>query len=145
EQFAHTIRSLLERVPNADKAVFSVHCHNDLGLAVANSLAAVQAGARQVECTINGWGERAGNASLAEIVMAVRTRQDLFPVDTGINTREIVPASKLVSTITGFPVQPNKAIVGANAFAHESGIHQDGVLKHRETYEIMSAEDVGWH
>ncbi|KAF0804104.1 MULTISPECIES: 2-isopropylmalate synthase [Alcanivoracaceae] len=145
EQFAHTIRSLLERVPNADKAVFSVHCHNDLGLAVANSLAAVQAGARQVECTINGLGERAGNASLEEIVMAVRTRQDLFPVDTGINTREIVPASKLVSTITGFPVQPNKAIVGANAFAHESGIHQDGVLKHRETYEIMSAEDVGWH
>ena len=145
EQFAHTIRSLLERVPNADKAVFSVHCHNDQGLAVANSLAAVQAGARQVECTINGLGERAGNASLEEIVMAVRTRQDLFPVDTGINTREIVPASKLVSTITGFPVQPNKAIVGANAFAHESGIHQDGVLKHRETYEIMSAEDVGWH
>jgi 2-isopropylmalate synthase len=145
EQFAHTIRSLLERVPNADKAVFSVHCHNDLGLAVANSLAAVQAGARQVECTINGLGERAGNASLEEIVMAVRTRQDLFPVDTGINTREIVPASKLVSTITGFPVQPNKAIVGANAFAHESGIHQDGVLKHRETYEIMAAEDVGWH
>ncbi|AFT71711.1 2-isopropylmalate synthase [Alloalcanivorax dieselolei B5] len=145
EQFADTIRSLLERVPNADKAVFSVHCHNDLGLAVANSLAAVQAGARQVECTINGLGERAGNASLEEIVMAVRTRQDLFPVDTGINAREIVPASKLVSTITGFPVQPNKAIVGANAFAHESGIHQDGVLKHRETYEIMSAEDVGWH
>lgn len=145
EQFADTIRQLLNRVPNADKAVFSVHCHNDLGLAVANSLAAVQAGARQVECTLNGLGERAGNASLEEIVMAVRTRQDLFTVDTGINSREIVPASKLVSTITGFPVQPNKAIVGANAFAHESGIHQDGVLKHRETYEIMSAEDVGWH
>ncbi len=143
-QFADTIRALRERVPNADKAVFSVHCHNDLGLAVANSLAAVQAGARQVECTINGLGERAGNAALEEIVMAVRTRQDLFTCDTRIDTTQIVPASKLVSGITGFPVQPNKAIVGANAFAHESGIHQDGVLKHRETYEIMRAEDVGW-
>ncbi len=145
EQFAALIRSLRERVPNSDKAVFSVHCHNDLGLAVANSLAAVLAGARQVECTINGLGERAGNASLEEIVMAVRTRRDVFPCDTDINTREIVPVSRLVSNITGFPVQPNKAIVGANAFAHESGIHQDGVLKHRETYEIMRAEDVGWN
>jgi 2-isopropylmalate synthase len=144
DQFAHTIRSLIERVPNADKAIFSVHCHNDLGLAVANSLAAVLAGARQVECTINGLGERAGNASLEEVVMTVRTRRDVFHLDTGIDTTQIVPASRLVSNITGFPVQPNKAIVGANAFAHESGIHQDGVLKHRETYEIMRAEDVGW-
>src|SRR5487761_2679506 len=123
----------------------TVHCHNDLGLAVANSLAAVMAGARQVECTINGLGERAGNASLEEIVMAVRTRQDVFPCDTRIGATQIVPASKLVSGITGFPVQPNKAIVGANAFAHEAGIHQDGVLKSRETYEIMRAEDVGWN
>ena len=145
QQFGETIATLLQRIPNADKAVFSVHCHNDLGLAVANSLAAVMQGARQVECTINGLGERAGNAALEEIVMAVRTRPDLFNVETSINASEIVPASRLVSTITGFPVQPNKAIVGANAFAHESGIHQDGVLKHRETYEIMRAEDVGWH
>ena len=144
EQYANTIRSLIERVPNADKVVWSVHCHNDLGLAVANSLAAVRAGARQVECTINGLGERAGNASLEEIVMAVRTRADVFPVETRIDTTQIVPASRLVAQITGYPVQPNKAIVGANAFAHESGIHQDGVLKHRETYEIMRAEDVGW-
>jgi len=144
EQFAHTLRSLIERVSNADQAIFSVHCHNDLGLAVANSLAAVRAGARQVECTINGLGERAGNASLEEIVMAVRTRRDVFQLETGIDTTQIVPASRLVANITGFPVQPNKAIVGANAFAHESGIHQDGVLKHRETYEIMRAEDVGW-
>ena len=144
QQYGETIRQLIERVPNSDKAVFSVHCHNDLGLAVANSLAAVVQGARQVECTINGLGERAGNASLEEIVMAVRTRADFFDVDTGINTHEIVPTSRLVSSITGFPVQPNKAIVGANAFAHESGIHQDGVIKHRETYEIMRAEDVGW-
>ncbi|MBS0345041.1 MAG: 2-isopropylmalate synthase [Proteobacteria bacterium] len=144
EQFAATIRTLIERVPNSDKVVWSVHCHNDLGLAVANSLAAVRAGARQVECTVNGLGERAGNASLEEIVMAVRTRKDIFLCDTRIDTTQIVPASKLVSSITGFPVQPNKAIVGANAFAHESGIHQDGVLKHRETYEIMRAEDVGW-
>ncbi len=144
DQFAHTIRSLIERVPNADKAIFSVHCHNDLGLAVANSLAAVLAGARQVECTINGLGERAGNAALEEIVMTVRTRRDVFHLETGIDTTQIVPASRLVANITGFPVQPNKAIVGANAFAHESGIHQDGVLKHRETYEIMRAEDVGW-
>ncbi len=144
EQFSSTIRQLMERIPNSDKAVFSVHCHNDLGLAVANSLAAVSAGARQVECTINGLGERAGNASLEEIVMAVRTRSDAFDVDSGIDTTQIVPASRLVASITGFPVQPNKAIVGANAFAHESGIHQDGVLKSRETYEIMRAEDVGW-
>jgi 2-isopropylmalate synthase len=144
EQFAGMIRTLRERVPNSDKVVWSVHCHNDLGLAVANSLAAVMAGARQIECTVNGLGERAGNASLEEIVMAVRTRQDFFPCDTRIDATQIVPASKMVSTITGFPVQPNKAIVGANAFAHEAGIHQDGVLKHRETYEIMRAEDVGW-
>lgn len=144
-QFGETIRTLLERIPNAHKAVFSVHCHNDLGLAVANSLAAVMNGARQVECTINGLGERAGNASLEEVVMAVRTRKDIFELDTRIDTTHIVPTSRLVSTITGFPVQPNKAIVGANAFAHESGIHQDGVLKHRETYEIMRAQDVGWH
>ena len=144
EQFGSLVRTLRERIPNSGKAVFSVHCHNDLGLAVANSLSAIMNGARQVECTINGLGERAGNASLEEIVMAVRTRQDFFPCDTRIETTHIVPASKLVSGITGFPVQPNKAIVGANAFAHESGIHQDGVLKHRETYEIMRAEDVGW-
>ncbi|WP_026686688.1 2-isopropylmalate synthase [Azovibrio restrictus] len=143
-QFAETLRQVIARVPNSDKVVWSVHCHNDLGLAVANSLSAVLAGARQVECTINGLGERAGNASLEEVVMAVRTRPDIFPVETRIDTTQIVPASKLVSQITGYPVQPNKAIVGANAFAHESGIHQDGVLKHRETYEIMRAEDVGW-
>jgi 2-isopropylmalate synthase len=138
-------KQLIERVPNADKVIWSTHCHNDLGMAVANSLAAVMNGARQVECTINGLGERAGNASLEEVVMAVRTRRDIFPVETRIDATQIVPASKLVSTITGYPVQPNKAIVGANAFAHESGIHQDGVLKHRETYEIMRAEDVGWN
>ncbi len=143
-QFGELIKQLMERVPNADKAIFSVHCHNDLGLAVGNSLASVLNGARQVECTINGLGERAGNASLEEVVMAVRTRQDVFDCDTNINTKIIVPASRLVSSITGFPVQPNKAIVGKNAFAHESGIHQDGVLKSRETYEIMHAQDVGW-
>jgi len=145
QQFGETIRTLMERIPNSDKAVFSVHCHNDLGLAVANSLSAVNNGARQVECTINGLGERAGNASLEEIVMAVRTRSDLFDLETRIDATQIVPCSRLVSTVTGFPVQPNKAIVGANAFAHESGIHQDGILKHRETYEIMKAQDVGWH
>ncbi|WP_086479813.1 2-isopropylmalate synthase [Oceanospirillum sanctuarii] len=145
DQFANTIRQLLNRIPNADKAIFSVHCHNDLGLAVANSLAAVQAGARQVECTINGLGERAGNASLEEVVMGIRTRPDIFTVQTQIEPVHIVPTSRLVSTVTGFPVQPNKAIVGKNAFAHESGIHQDGVLKHRETYEIMKAQDVGWN
>ena len=143
-EYGAMIKRLLNAVPNADKAIFSVHCHNDLGLAVANSLSAVQAGARQVECTINGLGERAGNASLEELVMAIRTRKDVFPVTTDIDTVHIVPTSRLVSSITGFPVQPNKAIVGANAFAHESGIHQDGVLKFRETYEIMKAEDVGW-
>jgi 2-isopropylmalate synthase len=144
-QFGGLIRTLRERVSNADTAVWSVHCHNDLGVAVANSLAAVMNGARQVECTVNGLGERAGNASLEEIVMAVRTRKDVFPCTSRIDSTQIVAASKLVSSITGFPVQPNKAIVGANAFAHESGIHQDGVLKHRETYEIMRAEDVGWN
>ena len=143
-QFGELVGTLIERVPNSDKAVFSVHCHNDLGLAVGNSLAAVLNGARQVECTINGLGERAGNASLEEIVMAVRTRQDVFDCDTRLDTTQIVPCSKLVSGITGFPVQPNKAIVGVNAFAHESGIHQDGILKSRETYEIMRAQDVGW-
>ena len=144
EQFGALIRNLRERIPNSDKVIFSVHCHNDLGLAVANSLSAVLNGARQVECTINGLGERAGNAALEEIVMGVRTRQDIFPCDTRIDTMQIVAASRLVASVTGFAVQPNKAIVGANAFAHESGIHQDGVLKHRETYEIMRAEDVGW-
>ena len=124
EEFGHKIKTLIERIPNSDKAIFSVHCHNDLGLAVANSLAAVANGARQVECTINGLGERAGNAALEEIVMGVRTRSDLFDVTTNINTEIIVPTSRMVSTITGFPVQPNKAIVGANAFAHESGIHK---------------------
>ena len=143
-QFGGLIKTLRERIPNSDKVIFSVHCHNDLGLAVANSLSAVLNGARQVECTINGLGERAGNASLEEVVMAVKTRRDIFTCDTRIDTTQIVPTSKLVSSITGYPVQPNKAIVGANAFSHESGIHQDGVLKHRETYEIMRAEDVGW-
>jgi len=138
------VGTLIANVPNADSVIWSTHCHNDLGMAVANSLSAVINGARQVECTINGLGERAGNASLEEIVMAIKTRKDIFNLETSINTTEIVPASRLVSTITGYPVQPNKAIVGANAFAHESGIHQDGVLKHRETYEIMRAEDVGW-
>jgi 2-isopropylmalate synthase len=144
EEFGGRIRELVSRVPNSDKAIFSVHCHNDLGLAVANSLAAVESGARQVECTINGLGERAGNASLEEIVMILKTRTDRYSIDTGIDTTKIVPTSKLVSQITGMPVQPNKAIVGANAFAHESGIHQDGVLKHQKTYEIMTPESVGW-
>ena len=142
--FGDLVKRLRERLPNSDKAVFSVHCHNDLGMAVANSLSAVLSGARQVECTINGLGERSGNAALEEVVMAVRTRSDVFPVEIGLDARQIVPTSKLVSQVTGFPVQPNKAIVGANAFAHESGIHQDGVIKHRETYEIMLASDVGW-
>ncbi|MFP4295152.1 MAG: 2-isopropylmalate synthase [Halothiobacillaceae bacterium] len=143
-EWGQRMATLIERVRGADRVVWSTHCHNDLGMAVANSLAAVSAGARQVECTINGLGERAGNASLEEVVMAVRTRHDVFGVDSRIDATQIVPTSRLVSTITGYPVQPNKAIVGANAFAHESGIHQDGVLKHRETYEIMRAEDVGW-
>ena len=145
QYFGELVGNLIENIPNSDKAVFSVHCHNDLGLAVGNSLAAVLNGARQVECTINGLGERAGNAALEEVVMTVRTRKDVFSCDTKLDTRQIVHCSRLVSTITGFPVQPNKAIVGANAFAHESGIHQDGVLKSRETYEIMRAEDVGWN
>ena len=144
-EYGAMFKRLIEAVPNSDKAIFSTHCHNDLGLAVANSLSSVMNGVRQIECTINGLGERAGNASLEEVVMAVRTRKDVFPVESDIATEFIVPTSRLVSTITGFPVQPNKAIVGANAFAHESGIHQDGVLKHRETYEIMRAEDVGWN
>jgi 2-isopropylmalate synthase len=132
-------------VPNSGKAVWSVHCHNDLGLAVANSLAGVTiGGARQVECTINGLGERAGNCSLEEVVMAVRTRRDYFGLDLRVDAAQIVPASRLVAQTTGFVVQPNKAVVGANAFAHASGIHQDGVLKARDTYEIMRAEDVGW-
>ena len=145
QYFGELVGNLIENIPNSDKAVFSVHCHNDLGLAVGNSLAAVLNGARQVECTINGLGERAGNAALEEVVMTVRTRKDVFSCDTKLDTRQIVHCSRLVSTITGFPVQPNKAIVGVNAFAHESGIHQDGVLKSRETYEIMRAEDVGWN
>jgi len=145
QQFGEFIRNLRERVPNSDQAVWSVHCHNDLGMAVANSLAAVViGGARQIECTINGLGERAGNTSLEEVVMAVKTRSDFFDLETRIDTTQIVPTSRLVSQITGFVVQPNKAVVGANAFAHASGIHQDGVIKARQTYEIMTAEDVGW-
>ena len=144
-EFGALIAMLKNRVPNIDKAIISVHCHNDLGLAVANSLAAVREGARQVECTINGLGERAGNAAMEEIVMTIKTRPDLLPFTTGVKTELITRASHLVSTITGFVVQPNKAIVGANAFAHESGIHQDGMLKHAGTYEIMTPESVGLH
>ncbi len=145
ELYGNMLKTLRERIPNADKAIWSVHCHNDLGMAVANSLAGVMiGGARQVECTINGLGERAGNTALEEIIMAVKTRKDYFKLDVGIDTTQIVPTSKLVSQITGFAVQPNKAVVGANAFAHASGIHQDGILKARDTYEIMRAEDVGW-
>jgi len=145
ELYGNFIKTLRERVPNSDKAIWSVHCHNDLGMAVANSLAGVKiGGARQVECTINGLGERAGNCSLEEIVMAVKTRRDYFGLDVAIDASQIVPASRMVSQTTGFVVQPNKAVVGANAFAHASGIHQDGVLKARDTYEIMRAEDVGW-
>jgi 2-isopropylmalate synthase len=143
DEFFELISAIRNNVPNIDKAVISVHCHNDLGLAVANSLAAIRAGARQVECTINGLGERAGNAALEEIVMALKTRHDHLPYTTGIRTETIMRASRLVSAITGFVVQPNKAIVGANAFAHESGIHQDGMLKHAGTYEIMTPESVG--
>ena len=143
EEFADLIRAIRNSVPNIDKAVISVHCHNDLGLAVANSLRAVQAGARQIECTINGIGERAGNCALEEVVMAVKTRSDQLPFDCGIDSRRIMSASRLVTAITGFSVQPNKAIVGANAFAHESGIHQDGRLKNAQTYEIMRPEDIG--
>ena len=145
ELYGNFILDLRTRIPNADKAVWSVHCHNDLGMAVANSLAGVMiGGARQIECTINGLGERAGNCSLEEVVMALKTRKDYFGLDVDIQTQQILPASRLVSQTTGFVVQPNKAIVGANAFAHASGIHQDGVLKARDTYEIMRAEDVGW-
>lgn len=143
EEFGKRIRTLYERVKNIDKAVISVHCHNDLGLAVANSLAALANGARQIECTINGIGERAGNAAIEEIVMALHTRKKYFGVDCSVVTKEIYKSSRLVSTLTGIPVQPNKAIVGANAFAHEAGIHQDGVLKERRTYEIMRPQDVG--
>ena len=143
DEFAALIRMIVERVPGADKIVFSTHCHNDLGLAVANSLAGVGGGARQVECAVNGLGERAGNAALEEIVMAIRTRADVMPFWTGIDTTMLTRASKLVSRVTAFPVQYNKAIVGRNAFAHESGIHQDGVLKHAETFEIMTPESVG--
>lgn len=143
EEYVAIIKMLIERVPNIDKAILSTHCHNDLGLGVANSLAGVGAGVRQVECTINGIGERAGNAALEEVVMALRTRKDLMPYETGVETGQIMRASRLVSAITGFTVQNNKAIVGANAFAHESGIHQDGMLKRSDTYEIMTPESVG--
>ena len=145
ELYGNFIKTLRERVPNSDKAIWSVHCHNDLGMAVANSLAGVMiGGARQIECTINGLGERAGNCSLEEVVMAVRTRKDYFKLEMNIDPLHILAASRMVSQTTGFVVQPNKAVVGANAFAHASGIHQDGMLKARETYEIMRAEDVGW-
>ncbi|MBN8532112.1 MAG: 2-isopropylmalate synthase [Alphaproteobacteria bacterium] len=143
EEYGALIARVMNKVPNIDKAIISVHCHNDLGLAVANSLAAVKAGARQIECTINGIGERAGNAAIEELVMAMRTRPDYFPFTNGIDTTHITRVSRLVSSITGFAVQKNKAIVGANAFAHESGIHQDGMLKHAQTYEIMTPESVG--
>ena len=145
ELYGNFIKTLREKIPNSDKAIWSVHCHNDLGMAVANSLSGVKiGGARQIECTINGLGERAGNCSLEEAVMALKTRKDYFGLEVGIDTQHIVAASRMVSQITGFVVQPNKAVVGANAFAHASGIHQDGVLKARDTYEIMRAEDVGW-
>ena len=143
EEFGALIRGIFDHVPNIDRAIVSVHCHNDLGMATANTLAGVRNGARQVEVTVNGIGERAGNTSLEEVVLAMRTRRDLFVVDTGIDTRRIYPVSRLVSQLTGIPVQPNKAIVGANAFAHSSGIHQDGVLKERTTYEIINPRDVG--
>lgn len=145
EEFAGRIRTLFEKVPEARNVVISVHCHNDLGNAVANSLAAVNAGATQVECCVNGIGERAGNASLEEIVMNLKTRNDYFQADTGINTRELYKTSRLVSRLTGLEIARNKAIVGRNAFAHEAGIHQHGVLQSRATYEIMNAEDVGWY
>ncbi|MEQ1713693.1 MAG: 2-isopropylmalate synthase, partial [Hyphomicrobium sp.] len=143
EEYFALFAMLINRVPNAGKAIFSTHCHNDLGMAVANSLAGIKAGARQIECTINGIGERAGNAALEEVVMAMRTRKDVLPFVTGIDATMLTRASKLVSAVTNFPVQYNKAIVGRNAFAHESGIHQDGMLKHQETYEIMTPESVG--
>ena len=143
EEYCALFRMVRERVPNSDKAIFSVHCHNDLGMAVANSLAGVDGGARQIECTINGIGERAGNAALEEVVMAIKTRNDVLPYWTGIDATMLTRASKLVSAATSFPVQYNKAIVGRNAFAHESGIHQDGMLKNAQTYEIMTPESVG--
>ena len=143
QEYKEMIEKIIANVPDSDKAIFSTHCHNDLGLAVANSIAAVQGGARQIECTINGIGERAGNAALEEIVMAFRTRHDMLPYDTGVITENITKTSRLVSSVTGLAVQNNKAIVGANAFAHESGIHQDGMLKNAETYEIMTPESVG--
>src|SRR4030088_2894663 len=143
EEYTRFMRTLIERVPNSDKAVFSVHCHNDLGMAVANSLAGIAGGARQIECTVNGIGERAGNAALEEVVMAINVRNDKFPWWNKIDTTMLTRASKLVSAATSFPVQYNKAIVGRNAFAHESGIHQDGMLKHTQTYEIMTPESVG--
>ena len=143
-QMSHVISSLVNRVPNIDQAVISVHCHDDLGMAVANSLAAVEAGAGQIECTINGIGERAGNCSLEEVVMAMRTRGDYYKFDTNITSTRLVPTSRLVSFVTGLEVQRNKAIVGRNAFAHEAGIHQDGILKERTTYEIMLPSDVGF-
>ncbi len=142
-EYADMFRAVRSRVPDADKVVFSTHCHNDLGLAVANSLAALDAGARQIECAVNGIGERAGNAALEEVVMAIRTRRDRLPYDTRIDTTKLSHVSRLVSAVTNFPVQYNKAIVGRNAFAHESGIHQDGILKHQQTYEIMTPESVG--
>jgi 2-isopropylmalate synthase len=142
-EYFNIIKYLKENVPNIDQAIISVHCHNDLGLAVANSIAAIQAGARQVECTINGIGERAGNCSLEEIVMALRTRHDILPFTTAIDTTQIISSSRLLSTITGIMVQPNKAIVGANAFAHESGIHQHGMMMDSSTYEIMTPESIG--
>ncbi len=144
-EFGAMIKTIHDKVKNIDRAVISVHCHNDLGLATANSLSAVLNGAGQIECTINGIGERAGNCSMEEVVMALRTRRDLFHADTGINTEEIMRTSRLVTKITGISVQPNKAIVGANAFAHESGIHQDGLLKEKSTYEIMRPESIGLH
>ncbi|MBZ6075280.1 2-isopropylmalate synthase [Microvirga puerhi] len=143
DEYRAMFRAVRERVPNADRAIFSAHCHNDLGLAVANSLAALEGGVRQIECTLNGIGERAGNAALEEIVMAIKTRGDVLPYETGIESAMLTRASKLASAATSFPVQYNKAIVGRNAFAHESGIHQDGMLKHAQTYEIMTPESVG--
>jgi 2-isopropylmalate synthase len=140
---AKIIRMLLERVPGADTIIFATHCHNDLGMATANALAAVEAGARQIECTINGLGERAGNTALEEVVMAMRVRNDILPYRTGIDTTKIMNLSRRVAAVSGFPVQFNKAIVGKNAFLHESGIHQDGVLKNVQTFEIMRPEDIG--
>jgi len=143
EEFGALIQGIVENVPNVHRAIISVHCHDDLGMATANTLAGVRNGARQVEVTVNGIGERAGNTSMEEVVMALRTRRDLFGLDTNVNSRRIYPVSRMVSQLTGIPVQPNKAIVGANAFAHSSGIHQDGVLKERTSYEIIHPRDVG--